>query len=324
MISIVVPCYNEEQAIPSFYDETTKIIAQIDADFEFIFVDDGSRDQTLPVIKSLPPKLRCTVQYISFSRNFGKEAALLAGLEAATGDYVCIMDVDLQDPPELLLDMYRILCEGEYDCVATKSVSRHGYSPLRKGFTKLYYALINRMSKTEIVTGARDFRMMTRSMVNAILQLQEHNRFCKGIFSWVGFNTKWLTFENKLRVHGTTKWNFFSLSAYAIESMVSFSTMPLMLAFFFSFLLLAAAFVLCIILVIKAIGGSAVMGLGILCALFLVGGIQTGCLAILSLYFSKAYLEIKNRPVYIIKETNINKTLTPTTDQKEASHEIIT
>ncbi|MCI8331571.1 MAG: glycosyltransferase family 2 protein [Clostridiales bacterium] len=306
-ISIVIPCYNEEQAIPSFYSEVTKITAQIDADFELVFIDDGSKDQTLSAIKALPAKPRCQIQYKSFSRNFGKEAALLAGLEAASGDYVCIMDVDLQDPPELLLSMYDTLCEGEYDCVAARSVSRHGYSPLRKCCTKFYYALINRISKTEIVTGARDFRMMTRPMVDAILQLKEYNRFCKGIFSWVGFKTKWLTFENKERVHGSTKWNFFSLSAYAIESIVSFSTLPLMLPFLFSFLLLAAALVLCIVLIVKAISGAGVMGLAILCALFLVGGIITGCLAILNLYFAKAYLEIKKRPIYIVKETNITE-----------------
>jgi len=307
MISIVIPCYNEEQAIPSFYDEVTKIISQIDADFELIFIDDGSKDQTLAAIKALPAKPQCLVHYRSFSRNFGKEAALLAGLEAAAGDYVCIMDVDLQDPPELLIDMYNTLCEGEYDCVATRSVSRNGYSPLRKCFTKFYYFLINRISKTEIVTGARDFRMMTRPMIDAILQLKEHNRFCKGIFSWVGFKTKWLTFENKERVHGTTKWNFFSLSAYAIESIVSFSTIPLMFAFVLSLLLLAAAFVFGVVLIVQALSNGAVMGLSILCALFLVGGIETGCLAILGLYFSKAYLEIKNRPIYIVKETNINQ-----------------
>lgn len=306
-ISIVIPCYNEEQAIAVYYEALTKAVAPLQANFELVFVDDGSTDQTLANIKALPERTGFAVRYLSFSRNFGKEAALLAGLRAAEGDYVCIMDVDLQDPPALLPEMIRILSKGEADCVATKSVSRHGYSPLRKLFTKIYYKLINRISKTEIVTGARDYRIMTRQMTDAVLLLTERNRFCKGIFSWVGFKTEWLTFENTERVNGTTKWNFFSLTAYALESVAGFSTSPLLISIGLGLLFMITAAVLlifCIIQAVQAVGSPALFG--VLSALFFAAGAQLGCLGILGFYFSKAYFEIKARPHYIIKESNTN------------------
>ena len=218
-ISIIVPCYNEEEAMPIFYKEITKVADKMKkkADFEFIFVNDGSKDKTLEVARELSDKDK-RVRYVSFSRNFGKEAGMLAGLEASRGDYVAIMDVDLQDPPALVEEMYDTLKEGIYDCVATRRVSRDGEPPVRSFFAELYYKLINKISKTEIVNGARDFRLMTRQMVDSILELKEYNRFSKGIFSWVGYNTKWLEYKNVERVAGTTKWNFWKLSLYSLES----------------------------------------------------------------------------------------------------------
>ncbi len=302
MISIIIPCYNEEEAIPLFYKEINKVIKEMKVSFELIFVNDGSKDKTLEILRTLAKKDK-KVRYISFSRNFGKEAGILAGLEAAKGDYVAMMDVDLQDPPYLLKEMYETLQNEDYDCVATRSVSRNGYSFVRKTFTKWYYRIINKISKTTIVDGARDFRLMKRQMVDAVLSLKEYNRYSKGIFSWVGFNTKWLTFENTERVAGTTKWNFWKLFAYSVESIVGFSTMPLLISIFLGISFCLISFILLVVTIIDLIIGLPVLWISLVCIILLVSGIQLLCLGILGQYLAKTYLEVKDRPVYIVKET---------------------
>lgn len=303
-ISIIVPCYNEEEAIPLFYNEVTKTLDNMKVKYELIFNNDGSTDKTLDILRDLAKKDK-NVRYISFSRNFGKEAGILAGLEAATGDYVAMMDVDLQDPPELLPKMYRILEETDFDCVATRSVSRNGYSKIRKFFTKCYYKIINKISKTEIVDGARDFRLMTRQMVDAILNLKEYNRYSKGIFSWVGFKTEWIEFENQERVAGTTKWNFWKLFAYAMESIVGFSTVPLVISSIIGIIFCLISFIMVVAIIIKTlIFGDPVAGWpSLVCIIFFVSGVQLFCIGIMGQYLSKTYLEVKNRPIYIVKET---------------------
>lgn len=305
-ISIIIPCYNEEEAIPLYYQEIKKVMQKLkEAECELIFIDDGSKDNTLTLIKDYALKDKA-VRFISFSRNFGKEAGIFAGLEAAKGDYVCMMDVDLQDPPELLIDMFKELeTNKEIDCVATRSTSRNGYSFFRKLFTKAYYKIINKISKTEIVDGARDFRLMTRKMVNAILDLKEYNRYSKGIFSWVGFRTKWLTFENKERSAGTTKWNFLKLFSYSLESIIGFSTMPLSIAAFLGIIFCVLSFIMIIIIIIRTlIFGDPVDGWpSQVCIIFFVSGIQLFCLGIIGQYLSKTYLEVKKRPIYIVRET---------------------
>lgn len=309
-ISIIVPCYNEEEAMPIFYKEITKVADKMKkkADFEFIFVNDGSKDKTLDVARELSDKDK-RVRYVSFSRNFGKEAGMLAGLEASRGDYVAIMDVDLQDPPALVEEMYDTLKEGVYDCVATRRVSRDGEPPVRSFFAELYYKLINKISKTEIVNGARDFRLMTRQMVDSILELKEYNRFSKGIFSWVGYNTKWLEYKNVERVAGTTKWNFWKLFLYSLESIVAFSTVPLAIASILGILFCLIAFIMIIVIIIKTLTvGDPVAGWpSLVCIILLVSGIQLFCMGIIGQYLSKTYLEVKKRPVYIVKETEETK-----------------
>lgn len=303
-ISVIVPCFNEEESLPIFYKEINKIIKKMSVKFELIFINDGSTDKTLDILRSLSLKDKA-VRYISFSRNFGKEAGILAGLEYATGDYICMMDVDLQDPPELLIEMYETLETTDYDCVATRSVSRNGYSFLRKLFTKWYYKIINKISKTKIVDGARDFRLMTRQMVSAILSMKEYNRYSKGIFSFVGFKTKWLTFENKERVAGTTKWNFFKLFSYSLESIVGFSTMPLTISALTGILFCIISFIMIIVIIAKTlIFGDPTSGWpSLVCVIFFVSGVQLFCLGIMGQYLAKTYLETKNRPIYIVKET---------------------
>lgn len=304
-ISVIVPCYNEEESLPIFYEEINKVMNEMKKiKFELIFINDGSKDRTLEILRDLSKKDK-HVRYISFSRNFGKEAGILAGLEASVGDYVCMMDVDLQDPPHLLIEMYETLENSDYDCVATRSVSRNGYSFFRKLFTKWYYKIINKISKTEIVDGARDFRLMSRQMVDAILSLKEYNRYSKGIFSWVGFKTKWLTFENAQRVAGTTKWNFWKLFAYSMESIVGFSTVPLLISSIAGILFCIISFIMILVIIIKTlIFGDPVSGWpSLVCIIFFVSGVQLFCLGIIGQYLSKTYLEVKNRPVYIIKET---------------------
>ncbi len=309
-ISVVIPCYNEEEAIPLFYEEISKTIEKMKkkVTFELIFVNDGSKDKTLEEFRKLSKKDK-NVRYVSFSRNFGKEAAMLAGLEYATGDYVTTMDVDLQDPPYLLEEMYRLIKEEGFDCVATKSTSRNGYSFFRKFCTKWYYRIIGAISKTEMVAGARDFRLMTRQMVDAILSMKEYNRYSKGLFSFVGFDTKWIEFENQERVAGTTKWSFWKLFSYALDGITAFSTTPLVLAALIGVLFCFIAFVMIIVIILKTvIWGDPVSGWpSLTCIVFLVGGVQLFCTGIIGQYLAKTYLETKNRPVYIVKETESSK-----------------
>ncbi len=305
-ISVVVPCYNEEEVIPLFYQEILKTIEKMKKQltFEVIFVNDGSKDKTLQEIRTLA-KQDTKIRYISFSRNFGKEAAMLAGLEYATGDYITTMDVDLQDPPYLLEEMFRLIKEEGYDCVATKSTSRHGYSPFRKFCTKWYYRIIGAISKTEMIAGARDFRLMTRQMVDAILSMKEYNRYSKGLFSFVGFDTKWIEYENQDRIAGTTKWNFWKLFSYALDGMTAFSTAPLVLSAIIGILFCFIAFIMVIAIILKTvIWGDPVSGWpSLACIIFLVGGVQLFCTGIIGQYLAKTYLEAKKRPIYIIKET---------------------
>lgn len=310
-ISVVVSCYNEQEALPLFYKEITKVAKQIkNAEFELVFVNDGSKDKTIDIIREFREKDE-RVKYISFSRNFGKEAAMYAGLKKATGDYVAIMDADLQDPPKLLTEMYDTLKQKEYDCVATRRVTRKGEPPIRSFFARMFYKLINKISKTEIVDGARDFRLMTRQMVDAILSMEEYNRFSKGIFGWVGFNTKWIEYENVERAAGETKWSFWKLFKYSIDGIIAFSTAPLVISTIMGLLFCLIAFIMIIFVVVKTlIYGDPVSGWpSMICIMLFVGGIQLFCIGIIGQYISKTYLEVKKRPIYIIKETeeSINK-----------------
>ncbi len=308
-ISVIVPCYNEEDSLPLFYKEITKVAKNMhDFDFEFLFINDGSKDQTLDQLRALHQEDK-RVRYISFSRNFGKEAAIYAGLENASGDYITTVDADLQDPPALLKEMVPILESGEYDCVATKSTNRKGYSFLRKIFTKCFYKIIGIISDTEMVSGARDFRLMTRQMVTAILSMKEYNRYSKGLFSFVGFDTKWIEFEIEERVAGTTKWNFWKLFSYALEGIVAFSTTPLVVAALIGVIFCFISFVLIIVIIIKTlVWGDPVAGWpSMACIMFFVGGTQLFCTGIIGEYLSKTYLETKKRPIYIVKETEKTK-----------------
>ena len=307
VISIIIPCYNEEDSIPLIYNELKKVSNNIKYDFEFIFVNDGSIDNSLNVLKKLSAKDK-QVKYIHFSRNFGKEAAMYAGLSKSKGDYVTIMDADLQDPPSLLPEMLRLIKEEGYDSVGTRRVSRKGEPKIRSFFARKFYKIINKLSKIEMVDGARDFRLMTRQMVNSILELKEYNRYSKGLFSFVGFNTYWLEYENVERVAGETKWSFWGLVKYAIEGIVAFSTLPLSIASLMGFIFCFVSFILIIIIIIKTlIFGDPTSGWpSLVCIIFFVSGIQLFCLGIIGKYLSKTYLETKNRPIYIIKESNIN------------------
>lgn len=307
-ISIIVPCYNEEQAIPFFYDEITKTVEEMKNNFEFIFINDGSKDKTIEVIKEYSKKDK-RVKYIHFSRNFGKEAAMLAGLKLSTGDYVAIMDADLQDPPSLLPKMLSILEDpnNDYDCVGTRRVTRKGEPPIRSLFARMFYKIINKMSKIEMVDGARDYRLMSRQMVDSILELGEYNRYSKGLFQFVGYNTKWLEYENVERVAGETKWSFWKLFLYAIEGIVAFSTAPLAISSIAGILFCIISFIMIIIIIVKTIifGDPTAGWPSLVCIIFFVSGIQLFCLGIIGQYLSKTYLETKKRPIYIIKETNI-------------------
>ncbi len=304
-LSIVVPCYNEEENIPDFYSEIGKIeefFRRKEVALELLFVDDGSKDGTLNEIKKLissDPK----VHLLSFSRNFGKEAAIYAGLEHASGDYVVFIDADLQDPPSLLPEMYIQLLEG-YDSVATRRVTRKGEPLIRSFFARCFYRLMRRISKTEIVDGARDYRLMTRQVVDAILSMGEYNRFTKGIFGWVGFRTKWLEFENVERKRGETKWSFGKLFIYSIEGITSFSTAPLAFAAFTGVFFFVLAIIALIFIFVRAlIFGDPTSGWpSMVCIILLVSGIQLFCLGIVGQYLAKTYLEVKNRPIYILKE----------------------
>lgn len=307
--SVVVPCYNEEETIQIFYDEMQKYISKMDdLEFEFIFVDDGSKDGSLVEMKRLAGKDN-RVKYISFSRNFGKEAGLFAGLEAAAGDYIVTMDVDLQDPPFLLEEMYHAVRDEGYDCAATMRTDRKGEAPIRSWFARKFYRLINKISNADIVDGARDYRFMTRQMVDSVLSMREYNRFTKGIFGWIGFKTKWIPFENVERVAGTTKWSFWKLFLYALEGIVAFSTTPLWIS---SLLGLFCCFISVIVLVFivarALLFGDPVAGWpSMISAIVFIGGLQMFCMGILGMYLAKLYLEAKNRPIYITRETNIEE-----------------
>ena len=306
ILSIIVPCYNEEQALPFFYQEIDKVSKELkELNFELIFVNDGSKDKTLEVLKEYHKKDK-RVRYISFSRNFGKEAAMYAGLEHSKGDYVTIMDADLQDPPSLLKEMYHLVSEEGYDCVGTRRVTRKGEPPIRSFCARLFYKIINRLSKVEMVDGARDYRFMSRKMVNAILELKEYNRYSKGLFSFVGFKTKWLEYENINRVAGETKWSFWKLFIYALDGIIAFSTVPLVLSAVFGLVFCLISFIMIIAIIVKTlVYGDPVSGWpSLVCIIFLCSGVQLFCMGIIGQYLSKTYLETKRRPIYIIGESS--------------------
>lgn len=306
-LSVIVPCFNEEESIPYFYKEIKKVTNSMNVKLELIFVDDGSRDKTLEVVKKLTEDK--VVKYISFSRNFGKEAAMYAGLNMCTGDYVTIMDADLQHPPELLPEMLRIIEEENYDCVATKSINKKGYSFFRKIFTRCFYKIIEKMSNTKMVPGANDYRLMTRQMVNSIISVKEYNRYSKGIFSFVGYKTKWIEFEVQERKAGTTKWNFWKLFSYALDGIVGFSTAPLTLSAIIGLFFCIVSFIMIIVIIIKTlIFGDPTSGWpSLVCIIFFVSGVQLLCIGVIGEYLAKIYLEVKGRPIYIVKESNVDK-----------------
>ncbi len=304
-ISIIVPCYNEQEALPLFYAEITRVAEQMaPLTFEFVFIDDGSSDGTLSALRSLAAQDK-RVRFVSFSRNFGKEAAILAGLEAAEGAYIATMDADLQDPPALLPELYRAVTEEGYDCAATRRTSREGEPPIRSFFARMFYKLINKISDADIVDGARDYRLMRRRMVEAVLSMREYNRFSKGIFGWVGFQTKWVPFTNVERAAGETKWSFWKLFLYSLEGIVAFSTAPLAIASVFGALLCAAAFLFIAVVILKTfLFGDPVSGWpSMMCVILFLGGIQLFCAGISGQYLAKTYLETKKRPVYLVRET---------------------
>jgi glycosyltransferase involved in cell wall biosynthesis len=308
-LSVIVPCYNEKDTLPIFYETIIKVEKKLkEVDFEYIFVDDGSKDTTLEIIKKLAEK-DGKVRFISFSRNFGKEAAMFAGLEYSTGDYVTLMDADLQDPPEMLIDMYDGITKEGYDCVATRRKNRKGEPVIRSFFARRFYKLINRISKVEMVDGARDFRLMTRQMVDSIISLKEYNRYSKGLFSFVGFKTKWLEYKNVERVAGKTKWSFWGLLVYAFEGIIAFSTVPLVIATIIGILFFLISFIMILFIIIKTLAfGDPVSGWpSLVCIIFFISGIQLFCLGIIGAYLSKTYLETKQRPIYIVKETEKNR-----------------
>ena len=311
MLSVVVPCYNEAPVLDKFYTEINKVSHEMtELDFEFLFVNDGSKDETLKKIEELRNK-DPRVRFVSFSRNFGKEAALLAGLDYAKGDYVVVMDADLQDPPEMLPKMYEYIKSGEYDSVGTRRVTREGEPPIRSFFARIFYKLINRMSKVEMVDGARDYRLMTRQVVDAIISMREYNRYSKGLFSFVGFRTKWLEYQNVQRVAGETHWSFWGLLVYAIDGICAFSTVPLVLAAIMGLVFCLAAFVMIVVIVVKTLAfGDPVGGWpSMICVILLVGGIQLLALGIIGQYLAKTYLETKGRPVYIVQRTEEDREL---------------
>lgn len=308
-LSIIVPCYNEQEVLNMFYDELIKVIDTLkDIELELILVNDGSKDDTLKIFKEISQKDN-RIKYISFSKNFGKEAAMYAGLEAATGEFIAIMDADLQDPPKLLKEMYRILKSSDYDCVGTRRVSRKGEPKIRSFFSRLFYKIMKKISKMDIVDGARDFRLMTKQMKDSIVSMQEYNRFSKGIFTWIGFKTKWLEYENIERAAGKTKWSFWKLFLYSLDGITAFSTFPLVIAVVFGMLFCLLAFIMIAIIIFKTIVfGDPVSGWpSTICAILLVGGVQLFCTGIIGQYMAKTYLEVKKRPIYIVKETNIKK-----------------
>lgn len=305
-ISTVIPCYNEEKVLQVLYDKLHSIAELMpEVSFEYIFVDDGSKDETLSIVRKFA-RDDSRVKYISFSRNFGKEAAMLAGMKMAKGDYVAILDADMQDPPSMLLEMYKGIKEEGYDCVAARRVTRKGEPKIRSFFARHFYKIMRKLSNTEIVDGARDFRLMTRQMTNAILSVCEYNRFSKGIFSWVGFRTKWLEYENIERVGGQSKWSFWKLFLYSVDGIVAFSTAPLALSSLLGLFFCFIAFVTIVFTIIRQLvwGGSAYGWSSMVCIILFLSGIQLFCIGILGQYLSKTYLETKKRPIYIVREQN--------------------
>lgn len=308
LISIIVPCYNEDKALRPFVQEISKVAQLLpDDSFEVIFVDDGSSDQTLEMLREICAK-SSEMRYLSFSRNFGKEAAMLAGLKESRGDYAAVMDADLQDPPSLLPEMLRAVREEGYDCAGTRRVTRKGEPVIRSLFAKLFYVLINKVSDTQIVDGARDYKLMSRAVVNAILSLNEYNRFSKGINEWVGFRTKWIAFENVERIAGETKWSFWKLFKYSVEGLLGFSTAPLSLASLLGLFFVGLAFVSIVLLVFRQLfWHQSVSGwTSIVCILIFFSGIQLFCIGIIGQYLAKTSLEVKHRPHYIIKESKFD------------------
>jgi glycosyltransferase involved in cell wall biosynthesis len=305
-ISLIIPCYNEEASLPYVYAELVKVSGALDSyEMEYLFINDGSTDGTLAALKGLAAR-DSRVKYLSFSRNFGKESAMYAGFVNAGGDYVAVMDADLQDPPSLLPQMVEILQSGEYDSVATRRVSRAGEPPIRSFFARQFYRLINRISDADIVDGARDFRLMKREMVDAILAMDEYNRFSKGIFGWIGFKTYWLPFENVERIAGETKWSFWGLFKYALDGIINFSQVPLSLASYGGIFMTFISFIAIVFVIVRRlVFGDPVSGwASLVCIITFIGGIQLFCIGIMGQYLSKTYLETKRRPHYIISETN--------------------
>ncbi len=309
LISVVVPCYNEQEVLPMFYEEITKVTGEMkeknpELEFEYLFINDGSKDRTLEIFRELASKDK-RVRYISFSRNFGKESGIYAGLKNSKGDYVVVMDADLQHPPAFLPQMYDYVKDGEYDCATTRRISRQGESKVRSFFARMFYKIMNKISDTEIVDGAQDFRFMTRQMVDAVLSMSEYNRFSKGIFSWVGFRVKYMPYENVERPAGTTSWSFWGLFKYSLEGIMAFSTFPLAVSIFMGIICL----VLSVIVFMAGIAVSLVTdkkfsGFAGISLALAIGGIQLGCMGIMGQYISKMYLEVKKRPIYIAGETD--------------------
>ncbi len=309
LLSIVVPCYNEQEVLPMFYKKIIEIMGQMtqndnELTYEIVFINDGSKDKTLDSLRQYASEDK-HIRYLSFTRNFGKEAGMFAGLEAAKGDYVVIMDADLQHPPEFLPEMYKYVSSGEYDCATTRRVDRDGESKIRSWFAKKFYQIMNKISQTEIVDGAQDFRFMTRQMVDSILSMKEYNRFSKGIFSWVGYRVKYIEYKNVERAAGTTAWSFWGLFRYSIEGIVAFSTAPLAIASLLGIISCIVAFIMAIVIIIKTlVFGESVEGYPTLaCLILLLGGLQLFTIGILGQYLAKTYMECKNRPIYLIQET---------------------
>ncbi len=305
MITLIIPCYNEQESLPVFYQAVTAVLEEMKCSYELLFVDDGSKDQTLYILKDIANQ-DVNVRYLSFSRNFGKEAAIYAGFCNMQGNYIAVLDADMQDPPSLLPQMLAILQKGEYDSVAARRVDRTGESPVRSWCAKQFYRIINKISDTDIVDGARDFRMMKREMAQAIVSMSEYNRFSKGIFGWVGFRTYWLPYENVERAAGETKWSFWKLFQYAIDGIVNFSQAPLSIASLFGIFMTFCSFLMLFVIIArKIIFGNSVNGwASTICVIIFIGGIQLFCLGIIGQYMAKTYLETKKRPHFIIGETN--------------------
>ena len=304
LISIIIPCYNEEETIDKLYKEIIKVTKKIkEVNFELLFIDDGSKDKTLKIVKKLSEKDN-KVRYVSFSSNFGKEAAMYAGLKESKGDFVAIIDADMQDPPEKIIEMYEILKEKEYDCVALYTKKHRDYNLIRRFLTFIWYKIIKVLASVEQKPGARDYRLMTRQMVDAILDLEEYNRYSKGIFSFVGFNTKWLEVETNNRIAGKSKFNLYKLFKYSLEGIIAFSTKPLVLSAILGLFLCLIAFIFIIIIIVKTtIYGDPVSGWpSLACIVIFIGGLNLFFMGILGLYLSKTYSEVKNRPIYIVKE----------------------